>query len=207
MRIAGGRRARFDGQCVWRGLLVVIGQPCCVLGQRGAANSPHAVPPVLLARSSEVPPVGGRDRVQNLPLVLPGRGVFPSGQLARLLPNFLGPNERLGFSNAVPHHSPQQSSTGDTDGRYLGFKIIAALLAQCRTPPTTPDYLLGRSPPSTGPSNQPRSPRQEASPMYPPQKFMMATFGEVPRAVIPPTRSAMSTPIYHPARSRSLCPP
>ena len=29
------------------GLLVVIGQPCCVLGQRGAANSPHAVPPVL----------------------------------------------------------------------------------------------------------------------------------------------------------------
>lgn len=47
MRIAGGRRARFDGQCVWRGLLVIIGQPCCVLGQRGAANSPHAVPPVL----------------------------------------------------------------------------------------------------------------------------------------------------------------
>jgi hypothetical protein len=40
--------------------------------------------------------------------------------------------------------------------------------------------------------------------MYPPQKFMMATFGEVPRAVIPPSRSAMSTPIYHPARSRSL---
>jgi hypothetical protein len=26
------------------GLLVVIGQPCCVLGQRGAANSPHSQP-------------------------------------------------------------------------------------------------------------------------------------------------------------------
>jgi hypothetical protein len=67
----------------WRGLVVAIGQPCCVLGRRGAANSPHTVPratgAVLLARSSEVPPVSGRDRVQNLPLVLPGRGVFPSG--------------------------------------------------------------------------------------------------------------------------------
>jgi hypothetical protein len=82
MRIAGGRRVRFDGQCVWRGLLVVIGQPCCVLvvrGQRGAAYSPHAVPLVLPARSSEVPPVSCRDRLQNLPLVLPGRGALPSG--------------------------------------------------------------------------------------------------------------------------------
>jgi hypothetical protein len=43
--------------------------------------------------------------------------------------------------------------------------------------------------------------------MYPPQKFMMATFGEVPRAVIPPTPSGMSTPNDHPARSRSQCPP
>jgi hypothetical protein len=69
---------------VWRGLLVVTGQPCCVLGQRGAANSPHAVPPVLvlllLARSSEV-----RRRwvvviacKATLPLVLPGRGVLLS---------------------------------------------------------------------------------------------------------------------------------
>jgi hypothetical protein len=34
--------------------------------------------------------------------------------------------------------TPQQSSTGDTDGRYLGFKIIAALLAQCRNPAHNP---------------------------------------------------------------------
>ena len=39
--------------------------------------------------------------------------------------------------------------------------------------------------------------------MYPPQKFMMATFAEVPRAVIPPSPSAVFTPITQPARSRS----
>jgi hypothetical protein len=44
----------------------------CVLGQRGAANSSHTVPPghrppVLLVRSSEVPPVNGRDRRKICP--------------------------------------------------------------------------------------------------------------------------------------------
>jgi hypothetical protein len=56
MHIAGGRRTRFDGPRVYGvgcGLLVVIGQPCYVLGQRGAANSPHTVPSVLLTRSSD----------------------------------------------------------------------------------------------------------------------------------------------------------
>ena len=54
---------------------------------------------------------------------------------------------RLGFSNAVPHHSPQQSSTGDTDGRYLGFKIIAALLAQCRNPAHNTGLSSGKKSP------------------------------------------------------------
>jgi hypothetical protein len=37
--------------------------------------------------------------------------------------------------------------------------------------------------------------------MYPPQKFMMSNFAEVSRAVISPSRSALSKPIYQPART------
>jgi len=42
----------------------------------------------------------------------------------------LGPNERLGFSNAVPHHArSSHPPVTPMDDAYLGFKIIAALLA------------------------------------------------------------------------------
>jgi hypothetical protein len=116
MRIAGGRRARFDGPRVWRGLLVTIKQPCCVLGQRGAANSPHTVPPVLLARSSEVPPVSSRDRFGKS-----ARGsvwlLDLSVRLTSLPPaKTNGSESAAGLQQCCSASRPQQSSTGDTDG-------------------------------------------------------------------------------------------
>jgi hypothetical protein len=42
--------------------------------------------------------------------------------------------------------------------------------------------------------------------MYPPQKFMIATFAEVRRAVLSPSRSALPKPITQPACPRSHYP-
>jgi hypothetical protein len=52
-----------------------------------------------------------------------------------------------GLQQCCSASRPQQSSTGDTDGRYLGVKIIAVLLAQCRNPAHNVELSSGRKSP------------------------------------------------------------
>jgi hypothetical protein len=50
LRIAGGRRARFDGQCAWRGLWVVSGNRAALLRSRPAWRCEFTAQPGRAAR-------------------------------------------------------------------------------------------------------------------------------------------------------------
>jgi hypothetical protein len=127
-----------------------------------------------LAPSRRQPPTGGTDGIQPVAgSTTTPRWCRPAHARAAVL------------QQCCSASHPQQSSTGDTDGRYLGVKIIAALLAQCRNPAHNIELSSGRKSPKHRPF-QPtsKSKTRGESHVYPPQKFMMATFSAKCRGLL-----------------------